>query len=228
METKIETRGKLILKVDKGDTLANVLRRHIADDILVGTRAPGARLDERSLAKEFGVSRTPVREALQQLASAGLAKSKPHSGTVVQGIEPGRVSSLCEASIFLESLCARLATRITTIELGRLKKIHAACQTCHEVGDVDGYALENRKFHSAIIAATQNQDLVDTIEFCRLRIAPYQRTPFKSSAIREASQVEHKKIIDALESGDSDFAERAIAEHLKAAAIAIDQYLQRS
>lgn len=229
METKIDTRAKLILEVDKGDTLANVLRRHIADDILDGTRAPGARLDERSLAEGFGVSRTPIREALQQLVSAGLAKSKPRSGTVVQGIEPERVSSLCEASILLESLCARLATtRITAIELGRLKKIHAAGQTCHEEDDVDGYALENRRFHSTIIAATQNQDLVDTVQFCRLRIAPYQRTPFKSSAIREASQVEHKKIIDALESGDSDFAERAIAEHLKAAAIAIDQHLQRS
>ena len=69
---------------------------------------------------------------------------------------------------------------------------------------------------------------MDTLEFCRLRITPYKRTPFKSLARREAFQIEHKKIIDALESGDSDIAERAIAEHLNAAAVAIDRHLQRS
>lgn len=220
---------KSTLNVDTEDTLANVLRRHIADDILDGTREPGSRLDERSLAEEFGVSRTPVREAIQQLVSAGLAKSKPRSGAVVQGVEPGRVALLCEASILLESLCARLAAaRITAVELGRLRHIHKACQVCHENGDVDCYALENRRFHSAIIAATQNQDLVDSVEFCRLRIAPYQRTPFKSWARREASQIEHKKIIEALESGDVVFAEHAMVDHLKAAAIAIDEHFQQS
>lgn len=217
------------LKVEPGDTLANVLRRHIADDILDGRRAPGARLDERSLAEEYGVSRTPVREALQQLVSAGLASSKPRSGAVVQGVEPNRVASLCEASILLESLCARLAAaRITTVELGRLRQIHEACQTCHVADDVDGYALENRRFHSTILSATQNQDLVDSVEFCRLRIAPYQRTPFKSSARRQASQDEHSRILEALENGQSELAERAMADHLKAAAIAIDEYFRRS
>lgn len=229
METKTHPRIRPVMKVDPGDTLANVLRRRIADEILDGTRAPGSRLDERSLAEEFGVSRTPVREALQQLVSAGLATSKPRSGAVVRGVEPDRVSSLCEASILLESLCARLAAvRITAIELGRLRQIHKACQSCHEEDDVDGYALENRKFHSAIIAATQNQDLVDSVEFCRLRVAPYQRTPFKSSARRKASQIEHEKIIKALESGDPANAERAMTDHLRAAAIAIDEHFQRS
>lgn len=228
LEAAAQKRSTRKLKVEPGDTLANVLRRHIADDILDGKRAPGSRLDERSLAEEYGVSRTPVREALQQLVSAGLASSKPRSGAVVQGVEPSRVASLSEASILLESLCARLAAaRITAVELGRLRHIHDACQACHEAGDVDGYALENRRFHSAILSATRNQDLVDSVEFCRMRIAPYQRTPFKSSVRRQASQDEHSRIIEALESGQADLAERAMADHLKAAAIAIDEHLRR-
>ena len=175
------------------------------------------------------VSRTPVREALQQLVSAGLARSKPRSGAVVQGIEPGRVSSLCEASILLEALCARLAAvRITAVELGRLIRIHEACGACHASGDVEGYAMENRRFHSAIIAATQNQDLQDSVEFCRMRIAPYQRAPFKSAERRQASQEEHQRIIAALERGDADLAEEAMTAHLKAAAIAIDEQLRIS
>ena len=225
----VDTCSKPVLEVEPGDTLANVLRRRIADDILAGVHLPGARLDERSLAEEFGVSRTPVREALQQLVASGLARSKPHSGTVVQSVEPSRVASLCEASILLESLCARLAaTRITAVELGRLWKIHANCATCHAADDADGYALENRKFHSAIIDATQNKDLADSVEFCRLRIAPFQRTPFKSWDRREASQREHKRIIEALAKSDQQEAEEAMTRHLSAAAIAIDQYLQSS
>ena len=227
MASEAVKRSRSMLKVEPGDTLANVLRRHIADDILVGVFKPGSRLDERSLAEEYGVSRTPVREALKQLVSAGLAESKPHSGSVVRGVEPERVSSLCEASILLESLCARLAaSRITAVELGRLKKVHRACEACHQEGDVDGYALENRRFHSAVIAATQNQDLADAVEFCRLRIAPYQRMPFRSFDRRAASQREHKRIIDGLEKADPAAAEQAMSEHLKAAAIAIDEHLQ--
>jgi DNA-binding GntR family transcriptional regulator len=229
MKPEAKARGRMLRKVENGDTLANVLRRQIADEILNGTRAPGSKLDERSLAEEYGVSRTPIREALQQLVSAGLASSRPRSGTVVQVVEPERVASLCEASILLESLCARLAAaRITAVELGRLKRIHAACETHHQASDIEGYALENRKFHSAIIAATQNEDLVDSVEFCRLRIAPYQRAQFKSAKLRQASQDEHQRIIDVLETGNPEEAERAMTKHLTAAAVAIDEQLRAS
>lgn len=229
MNLETQVHPKEAPTVAPGDTLANVLRRQIADEILEGRRPPGSRLDERSLADEFGVSRTPVREALQQLVSAGLAKSKPRSGAVVHSVEPERVASLCEASILLETLCARLAAvRITAIELGRLRKIHQACAVLHESGDVYGYALENRRFHSAIIAATKNQDLEDAVEFCRLRIAPYQRRPFKSYARRSSSQDEHQDIIRALEAGDANQAELAMARHLEAAAVAIDEQLRRA
>lgn len=229
MQAKTNKRATQKPKVESGDTLSNVLRRQIADDILDGRRLPGSRLDERALAEEYGVSRTPVREALQQLVSAGLAASKPRSGAVVQEVAPGRVASLCEASILLESLCARLAAaRITAVELGRLRRIHQACDSYHQSSDFSGYALENRKFHSAIISATQNQDLEAAVESFRLRIAPYQRTPFRSSARRQASQNEHEKIIEALEAGDAERANQTMTEHLKAAAVAIDEQLRSS
>ncbi len=209
--------------------MANVLRRKVAEDILSGVIKPGTRLDERSLAAEYGVSRTPIREAIRQLVAAGLATSKPHVGAVVQAVDASRVASLCEASILLESLCARLAaSRITAVEIGRLRKIHAACEACHNAGDANGYALENRQFHSTIISATQNRDLADSVEHCRLRIAPFQRTPFRSPARRAASQEEHLNIIKALERSAPEDAERAMTAHLKAAAIAIDEYLQDS
>ncbi|MCB1471130.1 MAG: GntR family transcriptional regulator [Rhizobiaceae bacterium] len=217
------------ITVERGDTLANVLRRRIADDILTGTYAPGAKLDERKLADQFGVSRTPIREALQQLTQAGLATSKPRSGTIVNVVEPARVASLCEAMILLETLCAKLAaTRITTVELGRLRRIHEACEECHRNDDADGYAAENRKFHSAIIDATHNVDLAEVVEFCRLRIAPFQRLPFRSAHRREASQSEHRAVIAALEVGDPDATATAMTDHLAAASTSIDDYIREA
>lgn len=216
------------LKVEKGDTLANVLRRRIADNILSGVCKPGTRLEERVLARKFGVSRTPVREALQQLALAGLATSKPRSGTIVNNVEPARVASLCEADILLETLCARVAAgRISAVEIGRLKRLHEACAACHEAGDADGYALENRKFHSAIIEATHNPDLGESVEFCRLRIAPFQRLPFQSAKRRAESQREHQDLIAAFERGDPEAAARAMSAHLSAASLAIDDCIQK-
>lgn len=214
------------MHVEKGDRLANVLRRRLADDILSGLYDPGTRLEERALAEHFGVSRTPVREALQQLVLTGLAESKPRSGTVVKDVEPARVASLCEAMVLLESLCARLAaTRISAIEIARLKKIYTACESFHEQDDADGYAGENRKFHSAIIDATHNIDLAEAVEFCRLRIAPFQRLPFRSAARRESSQAEHLEVIAALERGDPEAAAKSMSDHLSAASLAIDEYI---
>lgn len=215
------------VEVEKGDTLANVLRRRISDSILQNRIAPGTRLDEQRLATEFGVSRTPVREALTQLSAAGLVTSRPHAGTIVRPIEQARVSSLCEAAIELESLCARLAaSKMSVMELGRLKAWHEACAAAHGAEDVDGYAQSNRNFHSAVIAGTHNSDLQDCVEMCRLRIAPYQRLQFALSTRRVAAQAEHAQILGALERHAADDAAAAMRAHLSAAAIAIDEQLR--
>jgi DNA-binding GntR family transcriptional regulator len=215
------------VEVEKGDTLANVLRRRIADSILQNQIAPGTRLDEQRLAAQFGVSRTPVREALGQLRAAGLVSSRPHAGSTVRPIEQARVSSLCEAVIELESLCARLAAiKLSVMELGRLSALHEACAATHDAADTDGYAQSNRNFHSAIIAGTHNADLVDCVEMCRLRIAPYQRLQFALSARRVAAQAEHAQILSALQRHAPDDAAAAMREHLSAAAIAIDEQLR--
>jgi DNA-binding GntR family transcriptional regulator len=215
------------IEVEKGDTLANVLRRHISDSILQNEIAPGTRLDEQRLAAQFGVSRTPVREALTQLSAAGLVTTRPHAGSIVRPIEQARVSSLCEAAIELESLCARLAaSKMSVMELGRLKSWHEACAAADSSDDVDRYAQSNRNFHSTIITGTHNSDLADCVEMCRLRIAPYQRLPFALEERRAAVQAEHAAILRALERRSPEEAEAAMREHLSVAAIAIDQQLR--
>jgi len=103
-------------------TIAVDLEQRIADDILSGRIAPGAKLDEQMLAERFNVSRTPVREALRQLLGTGLVESIPRRGAVVTSFGPERLSQLYETIGELETLCARLAAqRMTAIERKELE-----------------------------------------------------------------------------------------------------------
>ncbi len=106
-------------------TRAEDLRRQIADDIVRGGLAPGAPLDETELAQRFKVSRTPVREALRQLAASGLVEARPHRGAVVARPSPERLGAMFEAMAELEALCAGLAAeRMKPAERRRLEALH--------------------------------------------------------------------------------------------------------
>ena len=90
-------------------TRAEELRLQLADEIVQGTLAPGAPLDETDIARRFSVSRTPVREALRQLVASGLVEARAHRGAVVAQPSVERLKSMCEAMAELEALCAGLA-----------------------------------------------------------------------------------------------------------------------
>ena len=90
-------------------TRADALRDAIAEEIVRGDLPPGHRLDEVSVAQRYAVSRTPVREALKQLAAMDLVDLRPHRGAVVAGLDPARLAELFEAMEEVEATCARLA-----------------------------------------------------------------------------------------------------------------------
>ncbi len=97
-----------------GRTLAETIRLQLADEIIRGVLAPGAILDETALAGRFHVSRTPVREAIRQLAASGLVESRAHRGSVVAWPSHERLIGMFEAMAELEALCAGLAAARTT------------------------------------------------------------------------------------------------------------------
>src|SRR5207253_5873840 len=90
-------------------TRAEELRLQLADEIVRGALPPGASLDETEIARRFNVSRTPVREALRQLAVSGLVEARPHRGAVVARPSLDRLTAMFEAMAELEALCAGLA-----------------------------------------------------------------------------------------------------------------------
>jgi len=212
------------LAVRADDTLANVIRRRLGDRIMDGSISPGARLDEKSLAEEFGVSRTPIREALQQLALIGLVSSRPHSGTTVQPIDRQRVASICDAVTALEQLCARMsAARMTKRDLLRLDRAAAGYRA--HLDDVEALAADSRAFHSILIAGTQNPHLIDAVEGARLKLAPFQKVQFQDSRRRRLVAEEFERIAAALRAGDAEGAAAAVIAHLTASALSIDTAL---
>ena len=115
------------MNTDTNPTLADKLAAAIADGILNGTLPPGERLDEVGLAEQHGVSRTPVREALRQLAMSGLIDMRPRKGAIVSKATPEEIESLFVAMAEIEATCARLAAMsMTPIERRRLQARHEA------------------------------------------------------------------------------------------------------
>src|SRR4051794_23647215 len=124
-------RAEVVSRVDRAPavpgkiTLAEELRLQLADEIVRGALPPGAALDETEIAQRFSVSRTPVREALRQLAASGLVDARAHRGAVVARPSVGRLTGMFEAMAELEAMCAGLAAeRMQPAERHRLEAIH--------------------------------------------------------------------------------------------------------
>src|SRR2546423_228451 len=116
-------------------TRAEELRLQLADEIVRGQLAPGAPLDETDIARRFSVSRTPVREALRQLAASGLIEARAHRGAVVARPTLERLTEMFEAMAELEALCAGLAAeRMPAAERARLEAIHQGMRVLRPCG----------------------------------------------------------------------------------------------
>ncbi len=103
-------------KIDTG-LLSDRIRDALTDAIASGSIAAGTALDEQNLAQRYGASRTPVREALRQLAASGLVEIRPRRGVVVARLTPQRIADMFETTAEIEAMCARLATyRMTPLE----------------------------------------------------------------------------------------------------------------
>jgi len=195
--------------------LADDLRRRLEEEIFSGDLAPGSRLDETRLAGRFGVSRTPVREALLQLASAGLIEMRPRQGAVVAKITVQELLQMFEVMSELEAVCARLAARrMTDAERQQLRKIHARCGKLAKRSDPDAYYDANRDFHEVIYAGAHNAFLEDSTRKLRNRLSPFRRFQLRHPGRLQKSWSEHDTVVRALLDGDPERAEQALRGHV--------------
>jgi len=191
------------------------VRRQIADQIISGALRPGQELDEKTLADAFNVSRTPVREALRQLAAASLVEWRPHQSAIVAKITASKMVEMFEVMAELEGFCGRLAARrMTPAEHATLHSIHKQFGPYVKARDREGYHALNKSFHEAIYAGSRNRYLKDQASALYDRLSPYRAYQLKRpDALRLASE-EHQEIIDAIVAGDGDEAYKLLKNHV--------------
>jgi DNA-binding GntR family transcriptional regulator len=190
------------------------LRDLIEQAILVGDFAPGEKLEEVALAQRFGVSRTPVREALHQLSAAGLVDSRPRRGAFVASLTPERLIEMFEVMAELEAYAAKLAARRLTPEAeAEIVDAHRACKAA--LGkDPDAYYYENERFHFAIFHASRNGFLIEQASALHRRLKPYRRLQLRVRNRVAASFAEHEAIVAAIRGGKAKKAATLIRDHI--------------
>ena len=206
--------------------LSDQIRNALTDEIAAGHLAAGTALDEQDLADRFGASRTPVREALRQLAFNGLVELRPRRGVVVTRMTPERIMDMFETTAEFEAMCVRLATyRMTPLERSHLMDLHARSGDMVAAGDVDAYDTLNRSFHEALYGATHNGFLKEQALALRTRLSGFRRTQLRYGDRIQGSRAEHGAILAAIAEGDGEAAARRMRAHMLNAASALRHYI---
>src|SRR5581483_503796 len=203
-------------------TLAETLRLQLADEIVGGALKPGMTLDETELARRFGVSRTPVREAIRLLAASGLVETYAHRAAVVARPTAEQLTGMFEVMAELEALCASLAAlRMTSTERRELEAAHDQLRALIHAGDPQRYHEINEAFHGVIYAGAHNAHLAELTLATRLRVSPYRRAQFRNLGRLAKSHIEHERVVMAILRGDRDGAAAAMRAHIS---IVSDEY----
>jgi len=193
--------------------VAERLRRKI----YCGELRPGDWIDEQSLAKSFGISRTPLREALKVLHNEGLVVLKPRRGCFVAELTEQDLDEIFSVMALLEAHCAREAARKAKPSgIKRLADIHAELEELAAAGDTDLYYEVNYTFHETVLELAGNPWLSRMVGDLRKFLKLVRGRQLRLPGRLQASIVEHRSIMDALQRRDPDAADRVMHYHLMA------------
>ncbi len=187
----------------------------LLDDIAAGALQPGERLDETKLADRFGVSRTPVREALSRLTAQGVLVVGEKRGVRVAQYSREELAQMFEAMQEIESICARLANqRLTLLARAEIESAQAKCRAAAEADDRIAYIHANEALHLSIYRATENQYIFDLASDFRRKTGPFRAKKLETQADLIASVANHEILLGKIFSGDSQMAVDGMREHM--------------
>lgn len=192
-----------------------MIRRSIESDIEQGRLLPGQLIDERSLAAEFSVSRTPVRQALQQLHGLGVVEVIPRIGARVPKLSVKDMLLIYEMLAELEAAAARLAARrISGQEKKRLEVALRDCERSALGGDPVEYAKANKALHEVIYEASRNPLLAAEMRKLRNKRQAYHFSRYDTPGGMHKSAQEHAELVAAIVQGDSTRASEVVRNHI--------------
>lgn len=196
-------------------SLVQRVREQIEDDIVEGRLHPGDQLHMDAIAAQYGVSRTPVREALQQLEASGLVKVWPKKGTYVATISTADLIEMFEVMAELEAMCARLAARRADKTLiAEITQAMLRCECEAQKGEANAYYHANDAFHQLIYRAGGNSFLVHETIHLKNRLKPYRRLQLQVRNRLAQSVAEHRTLAQAIANGEEELAAQAARQHV--------------
>jgi len=205
-------------------TKAQLIHQAIADDIVHGRMTPGMALDETAIAAAFGVSRTPIREALRHLQAIGLVETRAPRGLVVAGLSEQQLDDMFSVMAEIEGLCARWsAIAMSAAERRQMLELMAESERLVSAGDRDAYAEFNVRFHEAIYRGAHNHFLAELAVTVRQRCAPFRRAQFETLGRLAKSHAEHGAVVDAIQRGDATLAATEMRLHIKVVRDAVEE-----
>lgn len=198
-----------------GTRIADTIRERIEQMIVTGEFVDGERLDEVKLAEQFGVSRTPLREAFQSLAASGLVTLEARRGAFIRHPEFVELVEMFEVMAELEAMCGlRAARHVTKAQMHAIAQTIDACEAAISRGDFDEYYRENETFHHLLYEASGNRFLASEAARLHRRLKPYRRLQLRANGRMPQSMREHRTIYSALERNDSKAAAAALRAHV--------------
>ena len=205
----------------RNGTQSDLLAQQLEEMIFSGQLKPGEKLEEAAIAARFGVSRTPVREAVQRLVATGMVQVRRRAGTIVTQLTMSRLIGMIEMMAEMDILAARLTARRATpderVGIGEIiERARAA------VGDQQAYTRLNREFHWSLYAATHNEYLEETALRTWKVLQPYRNFRLDQPARRQSSLDEHESIYQAIRASDGELAGRQMASHVKVGGVIAD------
>ena len=209
-----------VVELDPDDTQATSRAEfayaHLLDGIRRQILKPGERVREDEVSKRLGISRTPVRQALQRLETRGLLQQAPGRGLVVTELDRQRLTELYAVRELLEGAAARLAAQHASesdiaIMRDRLREFRSAAP------DPEKLALVNRLFHAAVHHAAHNRYLMQSLDDLRDTLALLTGTTFSIKGRWKTELAENLAVVDAIERRDADRAEAAARHNMREA-----------
>jgi len=201
----------------------SISRRYLHDEVAErlrelirsGELEPKSRVNELELAERFGISRTPLREAIKILATEGLLELLPNRGARVASITIQEIDEMIEVVAGLEATAADLACkRITGEEVAAIEGLHHRMVAAWKRKDNSGYFMLNRQIHEAIMTASRNATLQGIYENLSGRIQRTRYSAHKTPEQWRRAVAEHEQMIELLKARDSDRLAKLMREHI--------------